>query len=288
LTRTGAGCRRQAAEVGLSAVLAQLPSLFDERKITAVERGVSAVDALPPRYRNVKVAHQLALHTRSIKMTPHLAVGRRARARAIVAAGGALLTVRATGVSESKGAPSWDARRQLSTAPGRAARPHTGAPDAQALCLSKNPLASLFRRAGALPEQKPRWRACLGAQALYLSKNPLASLAGVAQFGALRCLGAGDCGLAGLEALAPLAPLAATLQTAAFEGCPLAALPHYRAHARPLSPRAQLLQTQRARREAWRRAQLSGRLCSARLQLPGMQVHAQHCAGVPRRPAMPG
>jgi hypothetical protein len=79
----------------------------------------------------------------------------------------------------------------------------------------------------------------------------------VAQFGALRCLGAGDCGLAGLEALAPLAPLAATLQAAAFEGCPLAALPHYRAHARPLSPRAQLLQAQRARREAWRRAQLS-------------------------------
>ncbi len=75
LTRTGAGCRRQAAEVGLSAVLAQLPSLFDERKITAVERGVSTVDALPPRYRNVKVAHQLALHTCCIEMTPHLAVG---------------------------------------------------------------------------------------------------------------------------------------------------------------------------------------------------------------------
>jgi hypothetical protein len=76
-----------------------------------------------------------------------------------------------------------------------------------------------------------------GAQALYLSKNPLTSLAGVAQFGALRCLGAGDCGLAGLDALAPLAPLAATLQAAAFEGCPLAALPHYRAHARLQHPR---------------------------------------------------
>jgi len=62
LTRAGAWCRRQAAKVGLSAVLAQLPALFDERKITVVERGVGAVDDLPPRYRNVKVAHQLALH----------------------------------------------------------------------------------------------------------------------------------------------------------------------------------------------------------------------------------
>ena len=69
-------------------------------------------------------------------------------------------------------------------------------------------------------------------QALYLSKNPLASLAGAGQFAGLRCLGASDCGLAALGALDALAPLAATLQAAAFEGCPLAVLPHYREHVR--------------------------------------------------------
>ena len=69
-------------------------------------------------------------------------------------------------------------------------------------------------------------------QALYLSKNPLASLAGVAQFRELRCLGAADCALAALAAVDALAPLAGRLQAAAFEGCPLAALPHYREHVR--------------------------------------------------------
>ena len=39
----------------LSAVLAQLPSLFDERKIAAVERGVTAIDALPARFQGIKV-----------------------------------------------------------------------------------------------------------------------------------------------------------------------------------------------------------------------------------------
>lgn len=72
----------------------------------------------------------------------------------------------------------------------------------------------------------------MAPQALYLSKNPLACLAGVRQFRALRCLGAADCPLASLQDLDALAPLAGTLQAAAFEGCPLSALPHYRAHVR--------------------------------------------------------
>ena len=72
-------------------------------------------------------------------------------------------------------------------------------------------------------------------QALYLSKNPLASLAGAAQFRGLRCLGAGDCALPMLATLDALAPLARTLHAAAFEGCPLAALTHYREHVRACS-----------------------------------------------------
>ena len=39
----------------LSAVLAQLPALFDERKVAAVERGVTAIDPLPPRFQDIKV-----------------------------------------------------------------------------------------------------------------------------------------------------------------------------------------------------------------------------------------
>ena len=39
----------------LSAVLAQLPSLFDDRKIASVERGVTAIDPLPARFQGVKV-----------------------------------------------------------------------------------------------------------------------------------------------------------------------------------------------------------------------------------------
>ncbi|KAK9844165.1 hypothetical protein WJX81_006672 [Elliptochloris bilobata] len=122
---------RRAVVRPLSAVLAQLPALFDERKVAAVERGVTVIDALPARFQDV--------------------------------------------------------------------------------------------------------------MALYVSKNPLACLAGVAQFRSLRCLGAADCGLAALRDLDALAPLAGTLQAAAFEGCPLSGLPHYREHVLQRLPALQQL-----------------------------------------------
>ena len=55
LAQLKAGRRRGSGGGGLSAVVAQQPSTFSGSKIAAVDKGITALDALPDRYSGIKV-----------------------------------------------------------------------------------------------------------------------------------------------------------------------------------------------------------------------------------------
>ena len=58
--RAGSARARRPAELTLSAVLAAAPHLFDGRRVTAVDRGIAAIDSLPERVASqVKVSELL-------------------------------------------------------------------------------------------------------------------------------------------------------------------------------------------------------------------------------------
>lgn len=55
LAQLKAGRRRGSGGGSLAAVVAQQPSTFSGNKIAAVDRGITALDALPDRYNGIKV-----------------------------------------------------------------------------------------------------------------------------------------------------------------------------------------------------------------------------------------
>ena len=48
--------RRQPGKVKLSALLTQCPSLFDDKKVSVVDKGLTDIDVLPRHFHRVKVS----------------------------------------------------------------------------------------------------------------------------------------------------------------------------------------------------------------------------------------
>ena len=49
------GICRRSGKVKLSALLNQCPALFDDKKISVVDKGLTDIDALPRHFHHVKV-----------------------------------------------------------------------------------------------------------------------------------------------------------------------------------------------------------------------------------------